>query len=560
MFEYSTQVKVATITLWNLGAVLVHVAAYKILSMKAQRNASLNAFFIVQSSMVIWLFGKVCKTVSPNAELRWFFIVFYYFGVCLLEISFFDFAYLYSTGHSLAKKFRISIYGLGFFQFLVVATNPYHYLFYSKYGFWGDDFGPLFYVHVVINYLFILAGMILCGRKFKEHLKHRKHFDRNLIYLAIFTPLIFNFIYISRTLEALFDYLDIQVFDITPLVYTWSILVFVYATFKFDFFDLTPLMKHEIMERLDSPILVVNPSGAIIYANQKAKEEFSFDQEVLHSLGLKTLRNTSEILHYGDAYYRIHCKKLASFTTQNTILSFNDITSYRMIEIELEKKNQDLNEANEKLEKQIHMLKQTSIIGARNFVSRELHDIIGHSLVVSMKLLEVAKLSFEDQTLDAKESLEKAKATIQHGFQEMKQLMARTDSSIYSTALLERDLKKMFRNIELSGVRINLYHRGESMELDERVFDIIKKVTTELVTNSLKHGAPSQLLLSLHMAPENIRIQYMDNGQGAPVLMKGNGLKGIDERLALINGLAKHSTSSGEGFTTLITLPSNPQL
>ncbi|WP_206459106.1 hypothetical protein [Anaerovorax sp. IOR16] len=69
--EYGKQIEVATITLWNFIAILVNIIVFAILYMKANRNASLKAFFLVQLSMLIWLVGKVFKTVSPTVGIRW---------------------------------------------------------------------------------------------------------------------------------------------------------------------------------------------------------------------------------------------------------------------------------------------------------------------------------------------------------------------------------------------------------------------------------------------------------------------------------------------------------
>ena len=134
--EAAIQVEVATISLWNFAAVIVNIIAFVLLYVKANKNASLKAFFVVQLFMVIWLAGKVFKTVSPTEEIRWAFIVFYYFGIIFLAVSFLDFAYIYNKGKPMHRAARVCIYTTGLVQFLVVLTNPYHYLFYSRYNFW----------------------------------------------------------------------------------------------------------------------------------------------------------------------------------------------------------------------------------------------------------------------------------------------------------------------------------------------------------------------------------------------------------------------------------------
>lgn len=557
--EHVTQVKVATITLWNFAAIIINIIAFTTLYMKANRNASLKAFFLVQFSMIIWLVGKVFKTVSPTEDIRWAFIVVYYFGICLLEVSFLDFAYIYNKGKPINRNLRIGIYLIGLIQFIVVLTNPYHYLFYSIYGFWGDDFGVLFYVHVVINYLFILIGMILCSEKFKEQLKDRSKLEKNIIAFAILAPLVFNFIYITRTLEALFDIFEIQIFDITPIVYTWSILIFVYATFKYEFFDLTPIMKHEVTSKLDTPILIIDPVGDILYANKRLKNIFKYDnnndiEKIITKYKLYGEKE-NKVIEYDRRFYQYNKKTIKSVGGIKYIITFNDITSYHVASKELLKENKSLEQANKKLENQIKMLKQTSHIGARNYVARELHDIIGHSLVVTMKLLEVTKISHSSNKKRVLESLEKARFSVQNGFAEMKEVHSKENNTIYNTMLLERELKSMLKVVEVSGIKVNFYLRGIEELLDEKIFDIVKKVSTELVTNTLKHAKASKLLLSIGIKSKSISIQLMDNGVGLRNLVKGNGLSGIDSRLELVGGKAKYISGEGEGFSCIIVIP-----
>ncbi|WP_280634195.1 sensor histidine kinase [Anaerovorax sp. IOR16] len=501
-------------------------------------------------------------TQNLKLSLRWGFIVFYYFGICLLEASFLDFAYIYNKGNPLKKWIRILIYTIAMLQFIIILLNPYHYLFYSKYCFWSDEFGKLFYFHMVINYLFMFIGMVLCSSKFKKQLKERGRLKRNIIFFAILAPIVLNFIYITRTLEALFSMLKIQIFDITPIVYTWSLLLFIYATFKYEFFDLTPIMKHEVTKKLDTSILIIDSVGKILYMNKHLKQKFNVSHDYIEVEKLvnkyklyNKLDIEDKIIKHMDRFYKYNISILKGFGSDRYIITFHDITSYQIAKNELYKENEELEKANKKLQSQIELLKQTSHIGARNYVARELHDIIGHSLVVTMKLLEVTKLFYNKNRDRAFESMEKAQFSIKNGFQEMKELKEKGNGIIYNTSILENELKRMLKIVEVSGIKVNFYIRGNEQKLDEKTFDILKKISTELVTNTLKHAKASNLLLSICIEDKSISIQMMDNGIGISNFIKGNGLTGIDSRLALIGGKAKYISSSGEGFSCNIIIP-----
>ncbi|MBN2883019.1 MAG: hypothetical protein JXN10_05790, partial [Clostridia bacterium] len=146
------KVEILTICAWQLGALMAVLIAFVILYIKANRTETLKAFFSILAAIGLWLTGKILKTVAPTIELRWSFIVIYYFAICWLEVALLEFGYTYNRGRNMVTKKRLLLYILPTVQFFIVATNPLHHLFYSEFTFFSDQFGPLFYVHIVIEY------------------------------------------------------------------------------------------------------------------------------------------------------------------------------------------------------------------------------------------------------------------------------------------------------------------------------------------------------------------------------------------------------------------------
>lgn len=200
-------------------------------------------------------------------------------------------------------------------------------------------------------------------------------------------------------------------------------------------------------------------------------------------------------------------------------------------------------------------MKETSHIGARNYIARELHDILGHSLVVTIKLLEVSKMFYEKNKGRAFDSLVKAQTSIEDGFDEMKGIKDKDIETVYNSLVLERELKSMLKLVNISGIKVNFFLKGKSSFIQEDIYDSVKKIATELVTNVLKHSNADKLLLSISITDDKIIMQVMDNGIGAKNIVKGNGLIGIDGRLSLVGGRAKYLSSKSEGFTSTIIIP-----
>ncbi len=82
------------------------------------------------------------------------------------------------------------------------------------------------------------------------------------------------------------------------------------------------------------------------------------------------------VIRLGDKYYYYCLNQHKSYGGIKSIVCFTDITMYEQAKEEVNKENKELALSNTKLENQIEMLKQTSQVGARNYMARELHDIL----------------------------------------------------------------------------------------------------------------------------------------------------------------------------------------
>ncbi|MBN2794230.1 MAG: hypothetical protein JXR88_02405 [Clostridia bacterium] len=533
---------------WNYFALIILCIGMFILMTRANKNRSFKVFSIVQVAMVIWLVGKIFKTVSPTVELRWFFIVVYYFGICLLEVSFLDFAYVYNKGVYLKKKFRVALYLIGALQILLVATNPLHHLFYARFNFRGDDFGSLFYVHVSINYLAIIIGIVLCTQKFTKQVVFHSKIKKYLITFAILMPLVLNYLYIFQYLKKIFRYFGWQIFDITPIVYTASLLAFVYATFKFEFFDVSPIMKHEIAESLNTGICLTDIGGQILYSNPSFKTMFDLEiQDNIEPL----MQNKNNLFKYKDLFIRFEKEKIIHMGSTYWIYVFNNMSYYYELIDQIEEKKERIFESNQKLKRQIQVLIETSEKAASNFVARELHDIMGHSLVASMKLLESAKIiKVEDHR---KYLIEQSKVTLLQGLREMEVLTVEQEHP--STIQFAKDIRQLILPLQETGVEVKFFDHSKLSYLQHQIYSTVLKIIKELITNILKHSHCTRVMIRLNIDHGSLSMHMMDNGRGVEMLKLGNGLVGIQERIESIKGNVEFSSESGEGFQTTIQCP-----
>ena len=553
------KVEIEAICVVHIVAIIISIIFIMMFYVKAHKDHALKAFLVMQMSMIGWMIFKIFKTVSPTVLSRWWFIVAYYCCACIFEIAFLEFGYAYYKGKPLPNKIRAIAYVFPIIQMIAVATNPYHFLFYSSYDFWGDSFGVLFYVHTALEYIYIGIGFTYCYKTFKLKFKDKSIRYKYFISSAIIIPLILNFLFITKIIHRVVFAIGIPViFDITPIVFTWSVMVFVYATFNSDFINLSPILRHEIVHKLDTPICVLDSGFNVIYINDKLNDLFlgngkKMVQRILHKIDINAQSQCEIKL---DAYHlNVYLNEVQTLVETQYILTLKDITSYRTTEEELFNREMELDRSNNELEKTIKILKETSKVGARNYIARELHDIIGHSLVVTIKLLEVAKLYFERDRALSDSAIQDAITSVDEGIISMNAIkQMNTNDLNYTGEILKKDIQKMLNHIKNMNIDAKLHFKGALYSLDEKVYDVIKKTCTELVTNSLKHGEARNLFISIHIKKESVHMRVMDNGKGCNNLKKGNGLNGIVDRLELINGSVDFVTSYDEGFISNISI------
>jgi signal transduction histidine kinase len=110
-------------------------------------------------------------------------------------------------------------------------------------------------------------------------------------------------------------------------------------------------------------------------------------------------------------------------------------------------------------------------------------------------------------------------------------------------------LDGLIQDVERAGLPVKLRVTGNRFPLPGGVDISAYRIVQEGLTNVLKHANATEAEVSLHYAPDQLRIEIRDNGQGAAHSNgRGHGLVGIRERARLYDGDMATSTPEGGGF------------
>jgi len=90
--------------------------------------------------------------------------------------------------------------------------------------------------------------------------------------------------------------------------------------------------------------------------------------------------------------------------------------------------------------------------------------------------------------------------------------------------------------MDLPGLKVSKDIPDELLVDDPRLAQTILRCTQELITNTLKHAKAQHLWVKLSLSDDRLVLNVRDDGLGLGDKEFGNGLKGIQERVAIMNG------------------------
>jgi two-component system, NarL family, sensor histidine kinase DesK len=190
-------------------------------------------------------------------------------------------------------------------------------------------------------------------------------------------------------------------------------------------------------------------------------------------------------------------------------------------------------------------VEEMAALAERERISRDLHDLLGHTLsVIALKSELAAKLSdtdpvragteIRDVERVSREALTEVRAAVE-GF--------------YGRGF-SGELKSAARALRAARVRLEAENTGVLMSAQQE--SVLALVLREAVTNVVRHAGASVCRVSLADEDGHAVLTIQDDGVGSPAA-EGRGLQGMRQRVAAIGGTL--DVDRGNGFKVTVTLP-----
>ncbi|MDQ0876227.1 two-component system sensor histidine kinase DesK [Paenibacillus sp. V4I3] len=187
----------------------------------------------------------------------------------------------------------------------------------------------------------------------------------------------------------------------------------------------------------------------------------------------------------------------------------------------------------------------------RQRIARDLHDTLGQKLsLIGLKSDLAGKLISKNPT-QAQIEINDVRQTARSALKEVREMV----TQMRGTRLED----EMFRVKQiLKAAEIDLILEGDPQLTNTSLMNenVVSMCLKEAITNIIKHSSASTCSISIEPSQTDLVIKVGDNGVGMAkesVVLLGNGLRGMKERLEFVNGCME--IVSNIGTTIVIKVP-----
>ncbi len=194
-------------------------------------------------------------------------------------------------------------------------------------------------------------------------------------------------------------------------------------------------------------------------------------------------------------------------------------------------------------------------------IARELHDIVAHHVSMIAVQAENARLTTAALPPEGQERLDAIARTARDALSELRRLLGvlREDARGAADRAPQPTLAHLDELIDTAratGMPVNFTLRGPVGPLPPGVDLAAYRIVQEALTNARRHAPGAEVEVNLSYTPEAIHLLIRDQGPGpAEDHTGGQGLIGMEERVAMLGGKLRTGRADGGGFVVEADLP-----
>ncbi|WP_332692827.1 sensor histidine kinase [Halalkalibacter lacteus] len=201
----------------------------------------------------------------------------------------------------------------------------------------------------------------------------------------------------------------------------------------------------------------------------------------------------------------------------------------------------------EKLEGQLEdankKISQLMVIEERQRIARDLHDTLGQKLSLIGLKSDLARKLMDVNIDSAKVEIIDINQTARTALKEVREMV-----SDMRGAKIEDEIIHIQQILKAAQMEFRIEGNAKLKSTPLLVENVVSMCLKEAVTNVVKHSQATYCKVFIQEAPDELQIIVQDDGIGISDKIdssKGNGLRGMRERLEFVNGSLEITKSNG---------------
>jgi signal transduction histidine kinase len=194
----------------------------------------------------------------------------------------------------------------------------------------------------------------------------------------------------------------------------------------------------------------------------------------------------------------------------------------------------------------------------RNRIARDLHDVIAHTLTVSVLHIASARLAVSEDPDEAERALAEAERLGRESLEEVRSIVGLMrsgggdDGSRLAPVQGLEALDELVERFRSAGAKVELERSGDVAALPATASTTMYRIAQEAFTNAAKHAPGSPV--SVHVAVADGRAELTVESGGVPGNGRGMGLETMRERAEALGGTCE-AGPGGAGWRVHASLP-----
>jgi signal transduction histidine kinase len=219
-----------------------------------------------------------------------------------------------------------------------------------------------------------------------------------------------------------------------------------------------------------------------------------------------------------------------------------------------------LAERNRELETLREAQTRAAIVEERMRIAREVHDVVGHSLVAITLQARAGLRRLPNRPGRAGEALREIETLASRALDETRTAIATIRGGTDVTALhpqpMLADLPDLVESMNGSELDVHLVVDPAAHDLAAHLQSAAYRIVQESLSNAAKHARPARTDVRITHAGEALTVEVTDDStNAAPAAGEGSGLRGMRERAEQLGGSLEAGPASRRGWRVRARLP-----